>query len=557
VIFWRHFFRVLPRKPAPALAALYWHLTRRKVRACNRLRVESADLPFAYWEWIKANERTDELAASCSSVVENPRWRPRFCVLLHSHAHYSAEQLDRSRSSVECQVYPHWALNGPVDDDFNAVLSDNAADFVVPLRIGDELSSTALFRYAEAALAHRDACILFGDEDEIDEKGRRRRPWFKPKWNEELFFAVDYLSRCAAVDLALAKKACAGNQPNDVSAFMLAATAAANGAIVHVPHVLCHVHGRETLRDDRVDLVAVHLEPQGAKCAPGPFDTVKVQWPLPEELPLVSVMIPTRDKLHLLQPCIEGVLNRTDYPNVEILVVDNGSLEQSTSTYLADLGRDLRVRVLDFPHAFNFSAINNFAARQARGSFLCLLNNDTEVLEPGWLTELIRYAVRPQVGAVGAKLLYEDGTIQHAGIVIGIGEAAGHAHRFLPAGEPGYFRMAHAAQFVSAVTAACLVIDKSKFEAVGGFDEELAVAFNDVDFCLRVDAAGWRNVYVPHATLIHHESKSRGKDLSPEKVARFRGELETLQRRWGTRTYVDPVQNPNLDRCSETFIVRQ
>jgi GT2 family glycosyltransferase len=168
----------------------------------------------------------------------------------------------------------------------------------------------------------------------------------------------------------------------------------------------------------------------------------------------------------------------------------------------------------------------------------------------------MRYAIRPDVGAVGAKLLYDNGSIQHAGVVVGIGDAAGHAHRFLPANEPGYFRMPHVAQFVSAVTAACLLIDKEKFLKVGGLDEDsLAVAFNDVDLCLKVEAAGWRNVYVPHAVLFHHESKSRGKDISPENIDRYRRELRVLQERWGTKTYEDPLHNPNLDRYSETFVI--
>ena len=213
--------------------------------------------------------------------------------------------------------------------------------------------------------------------------------------------------------------------------------------------------------------------------------------------------------------------------------------------------------MLRYREPFNYSAINNFAARHARGSYLCLLNNDTEVVEPSWLTELMRYAVRSDVGAVGAKLLYEDGSIQHAGVVVGIGDAAGHPHRFLPAGRPGYFRMAHVPQFISAVTGACLVVEKSKFEAVGGLDEEkLAVAYNDVDLCLKLEAAGWRNVYVPHAVLLHHESKSRGNDMAPAQFGRYSRELTVLQERWKTKTYEDPLHNPNLDRYSETYVLR-
>jgi GT2 family glycosyltransferase len=168
---------------------------------------------------------------------------------------------------------------------------------------------------------------------------------------------------------------------------------------------------------------------------------------------------------------------------------------------------------------------------------------------------MMRYAVRPEVGAVGAKLIYDDGSIQHAGVVIGLGEAAGHAHRFLPPGDPGYFRQPHVTQFMSAVTAACLVIDKKKFVAAGGLDEGLAVAFNDVDLCLKLQDAGFRNVYVPHAVLVHHESKTRGSDMARAQFARYLRELHVLQVRWGTKTYCDPLHNPNLDRYTETFVI--
>ena len=178
------------------------------------------------------------------------------------------------------------------------------------------------------------------------------------------------------------------------------------------------------------------------------------KWPLADTLPLVSIIIPTKDKLHLLKPCVESVLRRTDYQNVEILIVDNGSKERKTADYLTAMIQEPNVRVLTYPNPYNFSAINNFAAAQSRGSYLCLLNNDTEVVEQAWLTEMMRYAIRPEIGAVGAKLLYKDGSIQHAGVIVGLGEAAGHAHRFLPAGQPGYFRQPHVSQFVSAVTAA-------------------------------------------------------------------------------------------------------
>ena len=197
----------------------------------------------------------------------------------------------------------------------------------------------------------------------------------------------------------------------------------------------------------------------------------------------MSIIIPTRDRVELLRPCVESVLRLTTYEPFEIIVVDNGSTDGATLAYLKGLELRPSVRVLSYDRPYNYSAINNFAARSAAGDFLCLLNNDTEVLEPDWLTEMMRYAVREDVGAVGAKLLYDDGTIQHAGVVVGLGEGAGHAHRFQPADDPGYFRQAHVAQFVSAVTAACLVTEKRKFDAVGGLDAENCALLITTSIC--------------------------------------------------------------------------
>lgn len=436
-------------------------------------------------------------------------------------------------------------------------ISASESDYVVPLRAGDALARDALFHFARGLESDPSALLIYGDEDELDKRGQRARPWLKPRWNAEMFYAQDYLSHASAIETNVARSAAKGSC-GSIYELMLAATAIANEKIIHVPHVVVHVDRMAEFRPaSRLDTVARHLARLGATCETGPFETVKVQWPLPKHSPLVSIIVPTKDRIDLLRPCIESVIAKTDYPSFEILIVDNGSTQERTVEFLDGFKQEPRFRVLSYPHAYNFSAINNFAAAHARGSYLCLLNNDTEVVTPEWLSEMIRYAIRPEIGAVGAKLLYDDGTIQHAGVVIGLGGAAGHAHRFQPAKDPGYFRMAHVAHFVSAVTAACMVVEKRKFDAVGGLDaENFPVAFNDVDFCLKIGASGWRNVYVPHAVLLHHESKSRGKDAAPENIDRYRRELQNLQERWNTETYIDPLHNPNLDRSSETFVIR-
>lgn len=549
--FWKHLFLLLPRRPVAALAALYWQLTRRKVRARNRLRVACSDFQFAYRDWIAANEESANREAASRTL----EWRPVFLVLVHGSQENSNEEIARSRRSVERQSYADWKVDDAIGN-LGVKLDRDDYDYMVPLRAGDELAEAALLRFAQALQCDRRAAIIYGDQDELDKRGRRARPWFKPEWNEELFLAQDYLSSAVAIEAGLARAVVAGpNEPSLVSEVVLAAALKTDRPIVHIPHILCHV-GSEQGHGPRLNFVEHHLGPRGARCSPGPFGTVKVEWPLPHDLPLVSIIVPTKDKVALLRSCISSVLERTEYGNFEILIVDNGSVEAATARYFEEVEKHPKVEILRCPGPYNFSAINNFAVGRARGSYVCLLNNDTEVIEPAWLSELMRYAVRDDVGAVGAKLLYDNGSIQHAGVVVGIGDAAGHAHRFLPATEPGYFRMPHVAQFVSAVTAACLVIDKQKYLDVGGLDESgLAIAFNDVDLCLKVEAAGWRNVYVPHAVLFHHESKSRGKDVSPENIDRYRRELRVLQERWGTKTYADPLHNPNLDRYSETFVI--
>ena len=512
-------------------------------------------MQFTYTAWIKTNEKNTRDGAQLQPTIERWPYQPRFSILLHGKNTATSGGLDRSLRSVDHQIYPFWDLLRAEHADIRSLIASAASDYIVPLRVGDALAQTALFRFAESLQVDKSR-LLYGDEDQLDRRGRRTRPWFKPRWNQEMFLAQDYLSSAVAIETVLAKEACIRRDLTNLDDLLLAGTSMVGDAVVHIPHILCHVGVRSASeRIQRVAAVARHVEQLQATAISGPFETAKVLWPLPQDLPLVSIIVPTKDKLHLLSSCIGSVLKRTDYHNFEILIVDNCSVEKETLDYLAQIAQAPYAKVLRYPHTYNFSAINNFAAEHASGSFLCLLNNDTEVIEAGWLSEMMRYAVRPEVGAVGAKLLYDNGTIQHAGVVIGIGGAAGHAHRLLPRYSAGYFSMPHVTQYISAVTAACLVVDRVKFNSVGGLDEKkLAVAFNDVDLCLKLQAAGWRNVYVPHAVLLHHEARSRGDDMSPPNIDRYRAELRTLQQRWGTTTYDDPLHNPNLDRHSETFV---
>lgn len=577
--FWELFVRILPAKPVAALAAAYWYLTKRRVRARNRLAQVVPLLRDAYAIWMREAETGEMLADLARTRPQQWAHRPRFLVLITGDAQ-SGEATESTVRSLAEQLYPHWTVDVlcataeqplamPTDDRTVArepgeragfALGDGEYDYVVLLRGGETLASAALLRMAEAGQSADLPIVIYGDHDELAPDGRRVNPWFKPRWNHEMFLALDYLSPAAAIHMNVAGPLLAGatrRRPPDRDDILLAAARVAGDRVLHIPHILAHVPIGSVAPTSESRRLAVHAQLQSdADVEPGPFHTVKVNWPLPAALPLVSIIVPTRDKLELIKPCVETLLQRTSYRAFELLVVDNRSSEPDTLSYLARLNGHPQVRVLDYDRDYNFSAINNFAAAQAEGSHICMLNNDTEVIDGNWLTELMRYAVRPDIGAVGAKLLYPDRKIQHAGVVVGLGGAAGHAHRFDAADEPGYFRQAHVAQFVTAVTAACLVVEKDKFFAVEGLDEEgFAVAFNDVDFCLKVQGKGWRNVYTPHAVLMHHESKSRGKDYAPANIGRFSQELALLQRRWGTETYEDPAHNPNLDRRSERFVI--
>ena len=253
-----------------------------------------------------------------------------------------------------------------------------------------------------------------------------------------------------------------------------------------------------------------------------------------------------------MRQCVESIQAKTTYANREILLVDNGSDDPGAIRYFEALAKAGTVRLLKDPKPFNFSRLNNDAAKQAKGAILVFMNNDIEVIAPEWLAEMVSHALRPEIGGVGAKLWYPNDTIQHAGLVLVAGLAA-HAHLGKPKGDNGYFSRANLLQSLSGVTAACLAMRREVFEKAGGFDEKLAVAFNDVDLCLKIDAAGYRNLYTPYAELYHHESATRGYEDTPEKLKRFQKEADLLRERWMAKLMYDPYYNPNLTLSGEPF----
>lgn len=416
--------------------------------------------------------------------------------------------------------------------------------------------------------------VLYSDEDLISESGRRMRPHFKPDWNPELLLNHNYITHLCCYDSGLIKELGGLREgldgAQDYDLILRASRLIAAENIHHIPKVLYHwrmVEGSTAMSSGAksyatkagfralTDHIAA-INPDAEVKYGNSENFYKVHWPLSssiaEELPKVSIVIPTRDGLEVLKPCIDGLLNKTSYPNFDITVLDNGSHKLETLSYLDDLSQNEMIRVIRDEGPFNYSRINNDAVRHTNGDLVCLLNNDIEVIHSDWLDQMVAQAIRPNVGCVGAKLLYPDGTIQHAGVILGLGGYAAHAFRGLDRDFPG---RAQISQNVSAVTAACLVVKRSIFDAVGGLDENFQVAYNDVDFCLRVGKAGFVNIYTPDAELYHHESKTRGSDAAPQNQKRFEKEKALLLEKWSEVIANDPAYNPNLTRSREDFSV--
>jgi len=459
------------------------------------------------------------------------------------------------------------AENGHISAASNSALELAAGDYVALLDHDDELAPHALHFVVDAINRNPDAQIIYSDEDKIDVEGNRSDPHFKSDWNPDLFFSQNYVSHLGVYRRDLLqriggfRKGLEGSQDYDLLLRCLPHVKPSE--IVHVPRVLYHwrmVEGSTALASGEKS----YTIEAGIKAlwdffsAQGQVDirveagivpnTYRLRYPIPQPEPLVSLLIPTRDTLEMLAPCIRSILKKTSYQNYEIIILDNESIESATLDYFEHIqAEDARVRVLPYPYPFNYSAINNYGVQHARGELIGLINNDIEVINPEWLTEMVSHALRPGIGCVGAKLYYADDTIQHAGVILGIGGVANHSHLNFPKVAHGYFARLSVVQNFSAVTAACLVVRKDIYKHVGGLDEVgLPVAFNDVDFCLKVREAGYRNLWTPYAELYHYESKSRGLDDTPEKVERFNGEVEFIKSKWGDRLRCDPYYNPNL-----------
>lgn len=400
--------------------------------------------------------------------------------------------------------------------------------------------------------------VIYTDEDSIDAAGRRFDPKFKPDWNPELATQMNYMgsliafSRDAFGLLGGFREGVEGAEEWDL-ALRLAAQAS---KILHIPLILAHTLPRvDVVAPGASKAIGDYVAGSGASATVDVLSSglLKPVYALPDAKPLVSIIIPTKDQVGTLKTCLKSIEEKTDYDNRECIIVDNGSVEPGTTAFLTELERRGDATVLKCEEAFNYSRINNLAAQRAQGEVFAFLNNDLEVISRGWLSEMVSILMRPEVGAVGPALWYPDDTLQHGGVVLGIAKLAGHALKGLKRGERGYLDRAVTRQNVSAVTGACLVTKKELFNELGGFDAQLAVAYNDVDYCLRLRKAGYQVIWTPYAELYHHESLSRGSDLTGEQAQRLEREAELMRRKWGDTLKVDPYYNPNLTIHREDY----
>ncbi|HIJ89328.1 MAG: glycosyltransferase [Desulfobulbaceae bacterium] len=556
-----------------------------------------------YGEWIRRYDTiTDEDRIKLRARMEHFVTRPLISVIMPTY-NPNVEWLTEAIESVLKQIYPYWELciaddastdpairslleryaekdprikvvfrpvNGHISLASNSALELATGEWIALVDHDDVLCEHALFYVAEAINNHSDARLIYSDEDKLDDKGNRFAPYFKCDWNRDLFYSHNMITHLGVYRADLVRElggfrlGAEGAQDYDLA--LRCIEQITDTQILHIPKVLYHwrMHQDSTALSAEAKPYAMlagervlneHLVRQGiAARAELIGHGFRVRYALPEKLPLVSLIIPTRNGLKFIRQCVESILAKTTYPHYEIIILDNASNDPETLAYFRQIEQEDRVKVVRDERPFNYSALNNAGVRLASGEVVGLLNNDLEVISPDWLSEMVSLAMQPGVGAVGARLLYPDNTVQHGGIILGIGGWAGHAHKGFPRGALGYSARASLIQGFSAITGACLLIRKDTYEKFGGLNEaELQIACNDVDLCLRLCEAGLRNVWTPYAELYHHESATRGYEDTPEKKARFMRELAFVKKHWPELFRSDPAYNPNLTLDHEDF----
>ncbi|KUE90321.1 glycosyl transferase family 2 [Cupriavidus necator] len=565
--------------------------------------VGTGALGYQAWK-VVYDELNDGKRAKLTQAAAQLARKPVISILMPVY-NPPVELLDAAIRSVRAQLYPHWELciaddaspnpdvrallqrhaaedtriklalreqNGHISAASNSALELATGEYVALLDHDDLLSEHALFWVAREINVHPEARLIYSDEDKISLNGERFAPYFKCDWNYELFLSHNMVSHLGVYQTELIRlvggfrQGLEGSQDYDLA--LRCVERIKPSEIRHIPRVLYHwrvLPGSTAMAGAEKPYALIageralteHLNRTGRNGlvqANQKLGVYRIRYALPERYPLVSLVIPTRNGLQLIRQCVDSILERTTYPEYEIIVVDNGSDEPAVLEYFDKIAKHPRVRILRDDRPFNYSALNNHAVSVCRGQIVGLINNDIEVISSDWLEEMVSLALQPGVGAVGARLWYPNDTLQHGGVIMGIGGIANHAHKGIHRNDPGYFGRAVVTQNYSAVTAACLVIRRAVYDEVGGLNEQdLSVAYNDVDFCLRLITAGYRNVWTPYADLYHHESATRGQDDTPEKRKRFLIESNYMERHWKAFMDHDPAYSPNLTLEREDF----
>ena len=554
-----------------------------------------------YERWIAHCENVDE--GQIRHDMDSFQYRPLFSVCIPV---YNVEEkwLRKCVASVENQYYEHWQLcladdcstdprvrdilkeyerkdsrirvvyrkeNGHISRATNSALQIAEGEFIVLMDNDDELSPDALFEAAKLLQEHRDADVIYSDSDKLTESGERVDPYFKSDYCPDTLLSYNYISHLGIYRKTLVdqvggfRTGVEGSQDYD----LLLRVTELTDRVYHIPKILYHwriiegstasgvgqknyayLAGKKVL-EDTVRRRGYHARVQLLEkilCYNVEF------YPVGEHL--ISIIIPTKDKADVLERCLESIYKKTKTQNYEIIVVDNNSEEEATFQLFKKYEQKENFRVLKQPIPFNYSRLNNEAARIARGDLLLFLNNDVEVITEDWLTLMAGEAERKEIGAVGVKLLYPDNTVQHAGVVLGILGVAGHMGVGKDREDNGYMSHLATRRNYSAVTAACLMVRKEVFEEAGGFEEAIKVAFNDIDFCMKIRELGYRNVFLADVLLYHYESLSRGLEDSPEKIARFNAEVSYMKEKWGDKLIQDPCYNCNFDLNTDKLQIK-
>lgn len=568
------------------------------IRLCERMEPE--EVP--YGPWFEKNRPSE-------SELEKQReknWKetPVFSIVVPAYR-TPVLFLEQMIESVRSQTYPFWELcianASPEDEqmaevlqryvqmdqrihvknlDKNLGIAENTNEaffmasgtFVGLLDHDDLLAPQALYRMMER-LEEKEIDVFYTDEDKVTtDLAEHFQPHFKPDFNLDLLRSNNYITHFFVVRKELVRKVGGFRREYDGAQdydFIFRCVEQA-GEICHIPEILYHwrTH-KESTSDNPVSkmyafeagkrAIEGNLERCGVQAVVSHTKDLgfyQVEYPV-QGSPLVSVLIPNKDQKESLKKCLDSVFEKTTYSNYEIIIIENNSTESETFAYYRELQKRSNVKVITWKEGFNYSAINNFGEKEASGDYLLFLNNDVEVINPRWMEEMLGNCQRPEVGITGAKLYYPDDTIQHAGTIIGIGGIAGHAFLNMPRSRTGYLHKASIQMNLSAVTAACMMMKRSVFEQIGGFEEKLTVAFNDVDLCLRTVQAGYLVVYNPKVELYHYESKSRGSEDNEEKVRRFQREIEFMRSRWITILKEgDPNYNKNLTLSKWNYSLR-